>query len=98
MKVRFTDTSRADLEAIGDWIAREDAMAAANLISELRAACEEIGQWPNLYPLARAIGPPGLRRRLYRPYLIFYRIEGGRVVIHAILHGARDLRRAFTLR
>jgi plasmid stabilization system protein ParE len=32
----------------------------------------------------------GIRRRPFRDYLIFYRIEAGRITVLRIIHGARD--------
>ncbi len=33
---------------------------------------------------------PGIRRRPYRRYLIFYRVETDRILSLLIVHGARD--------
>ncbi len=32
----------------------------------------------------------GIRRRLHRNYLIFYRVETDKLVVLHVLHGARD--------
>jgi toxin ParE1/3/4 len=93
VRVRFTDKSLSDLNAIADWIAQDHPDEAARFVRQLRSACEDIGDHPNLYPIAEGVAPGDLRRRLVRPYLIFYRVEGREVLIHAVVHGARDYRK-----
>ena len=90
MKIVFTDAAKADLRDIGDWIAEDNPVRARSFIVELRRKTLSIGVNPRLYPLALNLEVQGIRRRLYRGYLIFYRVGENRIDILHILHGARD--------
>lgn len=51
MIVVLTDTAEADLEAIGDWIARHDPSRALDFIRDLRRICETLADAPRGYAL-----------------------------------------------
>jgi toxin ParE1/3/4 len=44
---------------------------------------------PDAFPLVPGWEEQGIRRRLYRSYLIFYRLRAHQVEIIHVLHGAR---------
>lgn len=90
MKVVFTDPAEDDLEAIGDWIAQDNPLRAFTFVQELRGACLEIGPRAMAYPYVEHRRGDGIRRKIYRNYLIFYRVMSGIVEIVHVLHGARD--------
>jgi plasmid stabilization system protein ParE len=50
----------------------------------------QLGDMPQAFPLVSRYEHLGIRRRVYRDYLIFYRIDVDRVSIVRILHGAQD--------
>ena len=90
MRVAFTEPAEADLEEIGDWIARDNPARAASFVLELRALCLDIGRRPRAYPFVPHRRPDSIRRRVHGNYLIFYRIGEAAVEILQVLHGARD--------
>jgi toxin ParE1/3/4 len=90
MTVVVTDEAEADLEAIGDWIARDNPRRAATFVGELRRCCMELARAPRRNVLVPRYEHTGVRRRPYGNYLIFYRVIPGRVEVLHILHGARD--------
>lgn len=90
MIVVFAAEAEADLEAIGDYIARDNPVRAITFVEELVAAAERIAEAPNAFPLTPRYERLGVRRRVCGEYLIFYRIETKRIVVLHILHGARD--------
>lgn len=90
MKVGYAHTAAIDLAEIADWIAADNPARAVTFVAELQAACERIGLNPRATPIVPRYGSEHIRRRVYRKYLIFYRVEPKRVVILHILHGARD--------
>lgn len=90
MSVVFAPAASRDLEEIGDYIHAENPAAAMRLIAALRTRCARIANAPrggtprfNLWP--------GLRSVPFRRYVIFYTLDGNRVRIERILHGARDI-------
>lgn len=92
MKVVLTDAAVADLIRIG-WFIREDNPArAVTFVAELEERCRNLETAPHAYPLLPSHESAGIRRRPYRDYLIFYRVNeaGGVIEILHVLHGARD--------
>jgi plasmid stabilization system protein ParE len=90
MKVVITEPAEADLEAIGDRIARDNPERALTFVRELRQSCATLSDLPYGYALVRRYEHTGVRRRVHGNYLIFYRIVGEMIVILHVLHGARD--------
>lgn len=90
MKVFLSAAALADLEAIGDWIARDNPARAATFVRELRDACEALGLSPERFAHVPRYSHLGIRRRVHGNYLIFYRVEVDMVDVLHILHGARD--------
>jgi toxin ParE1/3/4 len=90
MIVVITDPAEIDLEAIGDWIARESPTRALSLVRELRRACEALVELPQGYALVPRYEHAGIRRRVHGNYLIFYRIAEDIIEVLHVLHGARD--------
>ena len=90
MKVVISVEAEADMEAIGDYIARHSPSAAQSLIGELRTRCLDLGLQPRRFPLVPRYERHGVRRRVHSNYLIFYRIDEQKIVVLHILHGATD--------
>ncbi|HEY0414305.1 MAG TPA: type II toxin-antitoxin system RelE/ParE family toxin [Allosphingosinicella sp.] len=90
MKVRFAAAATADLEAIGDYIARDNPGRAASFVGELREACLGLGDFPDRFALVARYERHGVRHRTHGPYLIFYSVGPDEVVVLHILHGAID--------
>ena len=90
MRVVFSGEAAADLEEIGDYIARHNARRALTFIAELRDAALGLADAPHAFPLVPRYKHHGIRRRPIGNYLIFYRVEGNQISIVHILHGARD--------
>jgi addiction module RelE/StbE family toxin len=89
MKVRFSKLALAELETILTRISTNNPSAAARVETRIARIVERIGRFPES---AQEVGErPGVRRvPLVRyPYVIFYRIVSGEVVIVRIVHGAR---------
>lgn len=77
----------AELARIGDHVALDDLQAALRLMTRLQEKCPSLAEFPFM---GRRFGD-SYRVIVSGRYLVFYRVdEGGeRVVIVAILHGAR---------
>lgn len=90
MKVRLTQEAEADLEAIGDFIARDNPARAMAFVRELRAKCLSLGNAPLAFPLVSRSGKGGVRRRVHGSYLVFYRVEAASITVLHVLHGTRD--------
>lgn len=92
MRCAFTPLAEADLEAIGDYIVRDNPRRAITFIRELRQRCGQIADMPRAAPLRPELGA-GVRVVTFGRYLICYSERGdGQVVIERIVHGARSLK------
>lgn len=91
MKVRLTETARAELRAIGDWIAQDDPERAASFTAELLERALALATFPAAYPVLEAFAHRGIRRCAFGKYLILYRIMAPDIEVLHFIHGARDV-------
>lgn len=79
----------AEIGAIGDYIAQENPRAARRVIDSLYRRCLALDLFPER---GRAYG--GSYRAVNDGrYVIIYRVEPARVIVVAVMHGSRDIRR-----
>ncbi|MGK6313149.1 type II toxin-antitoxin system RelE/ParE family toxin [Neorhizobium sp. DT-125] len=90
MKVIFTRQARGDLRDIGRYLLEQNPGRALPYMESLRAACFELAHMPDAFEVLELSSHPGIRRRVFAPYLIFYRAENSEMRILRIIHGARD--------
>jgi toxin ParE1/3/4 len=90
MKAVLTGAALKDLMEIARHIGKDDIQASRRFTAALRLRAHAVGRNPRLYRLAEGFEAEGVRRRLYRNYLILY-VEGeSRVEVLHIVHAARD--------
>lgn len=92
MKVVVTAPARRDLREIGRFIAQDNPMRAKSFVRELQASARQLGDMPSGFPVLDGFARQGVRRRAHGTYLIFYQVEGDRVLVLRVLHGARDVK------
>lgn len=90
MKIRFTAEAKADLQYIGDYIAKDNPARALSFVRELERKCRAIAASPKAFSLVPRYEQYAIRRSVHENYLIFYRIENEQLIILHILHGAMD--------
>ena len=90
MIVRLTDEAERDLEAIGDYVAKDNPERSASFVGELRAKRLDLAHFPNRFPPVPRYETQGVRHRVHGNYLIFYRAGAEEVVVLHVLHGAMD--------
>lgn len=88
MKVRHTRRSRADLVAILNYLDERSPQGARNVMRALRRALELIGEHPHVGRHSGEQDTRVLPVGRY-PYLIYWSVEGGEVLIVHIRHAAR---------
>ncbi|MGN7871506.1 type II toxin-antitoxin system RelE/ParE family toxin [Paracoccus sp. 22332] len=91
MIVEIAATAEADLEAIGDYIARDNPLRAATFIRELYQCCMDLADMPLAWPVVPRYEHEGIRRRVHGRYLIFYRLGPERITVLHVVHGAMDI-------
>jgi toxin ParE1/3/4 len=90
MNVEFSAEAEADLEAIADYIARDNPVRALSFVREIIERCTSLAEMPEAFPVVPRYQHHGIRRRVHGRYLIFYRIEVDRITILHVLNGAMD--------
>lgn len=96
MRPVFLPAAIADLEEIGDYIARDNPRRAASFVAELRRQCDKLTHCPEGYRLRPELGD-GIRSCAYGNYVIFFTIQAEALLIVRILHGAMDIEARFQL-
>jgi toxin ParE1/3/4 len=93
MRVQFSDEAKNDLREIGAFIRKQSPHWSARFVRELAYACKALRDMPMRFPVLPELEKSRVRRRAYKGYLIFYRVDDGLVSIIHILNGARDYER-----
>jgi toxin ParE1/3/4 len=91
MRVRYSDSAKADLRNLVDHISDENPSAASKLNKTIRKAAASLSQNARRGRLVDFAPHGQLRRIIVPPYLIFYEIGRSTVTIVRIVHGARDI-------
>jgi toxin ParE1/3/4 len=91
-RYRLTTDAQHDLNAIGDFILRDNPARSVSFVDELIARFRIIAERPMSFR-ARGELSPGLRSATHGNYLILFRVERDFVKILGVVHGARDLPR-----
>ncbi len=94
MKVILSPGALADLQDIGDFIARDNLDAAASFVARLKARCFELGTFPNAGRKRDEIRA-GYRSVAEGDYLIFYCVSSEVVEVMHVLHGRRNMEKFF---
>ncbi|HBK46030.1 MAG TPA: plasmid stabilization protein [Xanthomonadaceae bacterium] len=92
-EIVWSEPALSDLDAIADYIALEDPVAAAELVKCVFGLVEQLADHPE-----SGSRPPELGRSRYRqivepPCRIFYRFDGRKVFILHVMRSERLLRK-----
>jgi toxin ParE1/3/4 len=90
LKTVLSAEAEANLRQIAFYIAADNPRRAISFTKELRSCARSISRAPRAYPVVPDQEARGIRRRVYKHYLIFYRIEGNTVIVTHILNAAQD--------
>jgi toxin ParE1/3/4 len=90
VRVTFSDEARRDLLRIGDHVSETSPRRALEFVRRLRSQARKLENMPLAFPLLPRFEHAGIRRRVYRDYLIFYQVRADTVHIVHVLHGAQD--------
>ena len=80
------------------YLAAEDSRAAAEVLDRIEARLEALQSHPFVgrVPHNAKLTALGYRVLVIDNYLVFYKVKGNAVLVHRILHGARDLLRVLS--
>jgi toxin ParE1/3/4 len=79
-----------DITEIWDHIALHNADAADRAVMAIEDTIELLGDFPGIGTPCPHLAP-GLRRTLWREYLIYYRLRDNWIEIVRVLHGRRNI-------
>lgn len=96
MKLVWTESAVADLEAIRDYLRRDSEHYAARFVARLLEAVQTLTELPGRGRPVPEAGDSTVRELLFQNYRIMYKAEAERVVVLAVIHAARDIGRADT--
>jgi toxin ParE1/3/4 len=90
--VRFLSAAEDDLVEIIMFMAEDDAVAADRLAERIEKQLARLADHPALgrIPAEQDLARLGYRYLVVDNYLIFYTVGSDTVLIHRIIHGARD--------
>ena len=90
--IRLLGLAERDLSDIYDYVVAEDPTAADRLLARIEKDLNTLSSQPMLgrIPRDHDIAMLGYRYLIIGDYLAFYRLEPSVVLVHRILHGARD--------
>lgn len=91
MKVHWTETAQAHLQAIHDYIARDSKRNAKRFVDRITRKSQSVGTFPESGNIVPEFDSPEIREVFEKSYRIVYRILADRIDIVAVTHGARKL-------
>ncbi|WP_416760030.1 type II toxin-antitoxin system RelE/ParE family toxin [Roseateles sp. So40a] len=82
----------ADLDGIADYIRKSNPSRARSFIHELLQKINGLSSMAESFRVLPRYAASGLRRRVHKPYQIFYIADVARDVVHVVrvLHTSRD--------
>ncbi len=91
MKIEWTEPASLDLESIRDYISRDSEYYATRFVERVIQSVETLNELPRIGRHVPESEDMNVRELLFQNYRIFYRVEPERILILAVIHGARDL-------
>jgi plasmid stabilization system protein ParE len=95
MLYRITKRANAEIEAICDYIARENADAADRMDEKLHEAIRYLSAMREIGHTRSDVKNSNYRFWVVGTYVIAYRLEKSVLIVSRVLHRARDFRRIF---
>lgn len=90
----WTESALADLDAIADYIALDDPVAASKLVRRVFAHIEQLVEHPESGSFPKELRPIRIYRQIVeKPCRIIYRISGDQIFIVHVMRGEQLLRR-----
>ena len=91
-EVRLLSIAEDDLADIITYIASENSSAAEVLLNKIESCLASLSKFPTLGQKAQdePLAAIGYRYLVVDNYLIFYTVAKNVVLVHRIIHGARD--------
>ena len=89
-RVIWAESARLALDEVIAYIAQESSDGAVRVLTQTLDTAASLSTLAERGRVVREIGESTLRELLVYDYRLLYRVRDDRVVIRALLHGARD--------
>ena len=94
--VKWSETSRKDLQKIYEFIATDSATYGRKLVSSIIRKAQVLNSFPAMGRMVPELANESIREMIISQYRIIYTISSkGDVEILAVIHGKRDFDDAF---
>lgn len=94
-KIIWTEPAVSDLDAIADYIAIENPVAAADLVKSVLDHVSQLKAHPESGSRPKELGVKSRYRQIIEPpCLVIYRFDGGNIYILHVMRSERVLRRS----
>jgi plasmid stabilization system protein ParE len=90
-QIRWTVQALADLEAIGDFIARDAPSFAQVFVDRIFEVVERLEVFPRSGRIVPEFAQEDIREIIFGSYRIVYLLNGDRVSILTVFHSSRQL-------
>jgi plasmid stabilization system protein ParE len=91
MKVHWTETAEAQLDAIYAYIAQDSETYALRTVERITTRSQQIGEFPVSGRKVAEYELDQIREVFSGPYRIIYQIKADRVDVIAVLHGGMNV-------
>jgi plasmid stabilization system protein ParE len=92
VKVLWTDSAVAQLQAIHDYLGQTSPDYAVRIVDRLTRRSIQIAEFPNSGRVVPEFERNEIREVIEGRYRIIYLVEPKQVQVLAVIHGARDLK------
>lgn len=92
-RIIWADPANYDLDAIADFIAFENPVAARELVQQVLAAVERFQKFPRMGSRPNELTGLPYRQLIVSPCRVFYRVEKKLIYIVHVLRGEQIVRR-----
>ena len=93
-EIVWSEPALADLDAIADYIALENPVAASELVKRVFGHIEQLVDHPESGSRPQELGKSRYRQIVEPPCRVFYRYDGHKVFILHVMRSERLLRKA----
>ena len=91
-EVVWTEPAWHDLETAADFIAKDSESYAAAFVQEVKESLTSLTQFAERGRMVPEFGDQRIRELLVTPYRLVYEVSDDRVLVLALIHGARRTR------
>ena len=86
----WSDFAIRDLREIYHYIRADSVFYADRLLDEIVSKAESLPPMPNRGRITPEFGDTSIREIFVKQYRVIYKVEEKRIVIHGVIHMARD--------